>query len=363
MTATAVRRMKGASVVRRTPTAVAYSGGFVVFAAVVIGALTVGPARLPVRAVLATFVDALPGLKMKTALQGSDRNILFLLRLPRIALGALVGAALSAAGASYQGVFRNPLADPYLLGAAAGAGVGATLVFTYSSVFTNWPVNPLPIAAFCGALGAVALAALMAKAVGSQTGAMESSSAVLLLAGVAVASFLTAVQTFIQQRRSDTLRLVYNWILGGLTTTGWSEVLLIIPYLAISASVMLLLARRVDVMALGDDEAKTLGVSPQRVRMIIVIAATLATAAAVAVSGLISFVGLIVPHAVRSVVGHAQGAVLVMSMILGGAFVVVADTIARTIDSPAELPLGVITAFIGAPTFAFLLVRQHRRGH
>ncbi len=335
----------------------------IVFAVVIVGALTVGPARLPVRSVIATFVDALPGIRMRSALHGSDRNILFLLRLPRIALGALVGAALSAAGASYQGVFRNPLADPYLLGAAAGAGVGATLVFAYPSAFSHWPVNPLPIAAFVGALGAVGMAALMAKAVGSQPGAVDSSSAVLLLAGVAVASFLTAIQTFIQQRRSDTLRLVYNWILGGLTTTGWSEVLLIIPYLVISAFVMLILARHIDVMALGDDEATTLGVSPHRIRLVIVIVATLATAAAVAVSGLISFVGLIVPHAVRAIVGHAQGAVLVMSMIVGGAFVVVADTAARTIVSPAELPLGVITAFVGAPAFAFLLLRQHRRGH
>jgi iron complex transport system permease protein len=349
------------STVHKTSLVRAMIGSLLLLALTIVGGLSFGAVGLSLRSVLATLLDAV-GIHTKSALQGTDRSVLFQLRLPRIVLGGLVGAALSMAGASYQGVFRNPLADPYLLGAAAGAGVGATISFTYASSFQGWVVNPVPIAAFVGALFAVALSAAMAKAVGSQSHSGTTPSSVLLLSGVAVASFLTSVQTFIQQRRSDTLRLVYNWILGGLTTSGWSEVWLILPYLVIAAIVALLLARRVDVMAVGDDEAKSLGVSPTRVRVVIVLAATLATAAAVSVSGLIGFVGLIVPHAVRAIVGHAHGSVLIVSMILGAAFVMFADTVARTIIAPGELSLGIVTAFIGAPTFAFLLFRQHRGG-
>jgi iron complex transport system permease protein len=339
--------------------------GLIILGIAIISGLIIGAVGLAWRNVIATLLDALPGVQMSSAYSGMDRTILTQVRLPRVVLAGLVGAALSLAGASYQGVFRNPLADPYLLGAASGAGVGATLVFTQSRLFAGWPINPLPIAAFAGAMLAVALSALMAKAVGAQTNsalgtATMGSSSVLLLAGVAVASFLTSVQTVIQQGRTDTLRRVYTWILGGLTTSGWSEVLLITPYLLVSAFVALMLARRVDVMALGDDEAKSLGVSPRNVRAAIIIVATLATAAAVSVSGLISFVGLIIPHAMRAMVGHAQGAVLIMSMIMGAAFLIATDTAARTIVAPGELPLGVLTAFVGAPTFALILIRQHR---
>ena len=340
---------------------VAAFAGVVVFAVVV--GLSVGAVHLSFANVVATLWERITGFGSSRVLTGSDAAVLFQIRLPRVVLGLLVGSALSLAGASYQGVFRNPLADPYLLGAASGAGLGATLVLSKAVDITGWQVNALPLAAFLGAVIAVLLSVGMAAAVGSgaSDGSVASSSAVLLLAGVAVASFLTAVQTFVQQQRAESLRVVYAWILGGLTTSGWSEVRLIAPYLIVSAVVLLALARRLDVMAVGDDEARSLGVSPTQVRIIVVIAASLATAAAVAVSGLIGFVGLVIPHAVRSLVGHGNRFVLAGSILVGGAFVVLADSIARTIVAPAELPLGVITAFVGAPAFALLLVREHRR--
>ena len=324
--------------------------------------LSVGAVHLPFRQVIATLWERITGLGGPSVLTGTDAAVLFEIRLPRVVLGLLVGSALSLAGASYQGVFRNPLADPYLLGAAAGAGLGATLVLSRAVAVTGWQVNALPIAAFLGAMIAVLLSVAMASVVGSgvSDGSVTSSSAVLLLAGVAIASFLTAVQTFVQQQRAESLRVVYAWILGGLTTSGWSEVRLVAPYLAVAAAVLLVLARKLDVMAVGDDEARSLGVSPTRVRIAVVAAASLATAAAVSVSGLIGFVGLVVPHAVRSLVGHGHRFVLGGSILLGGAFVVLADSVARTVVAPAELPLGVITAFIGAPAFALLLIRQHR---
>ena len=325
-------------------------------------ALVVGAAGLGFSDVVRTFGNWVPGVHLSHALVGVDRTVLMEIRLPRVALAALVGGALAVAGASFQGVFRNPLVDPYLLGTASGAGLGATIVLSYSSAVAGWPINPLPVAAFVGALSAVALSGMLAAAVGgsaSESGGAASSS--LLLAGIAVASFLTSIQTFVQQRRSDTLRLVYAWILGGLTTSGWGEVRLVLPYVAVSAAVLLVLARALDVLAVGDEEARSLGVSPSKVRLGVVLFASLATAAAVSVAGLIGFVGLIVPHAVRAVVGQKSRIVLIVSFLVGAAFLVAADSVARTIISPAELPLGVITAFVGAPIFGAILIRQHRR--
>ena len=333
------------------------------FAACIV-ALVVGAAGLGFGDVIRSLIDLVPGIHLNHVLDGVDRTVLLEIRLPRIVLAGLVGGALSIAGSAFQGVFRNPLVDPYLLGTAAGAGLGATLVFSFASVFSGWIVNPLPVAAFIGALVAVTLSGLLASAVGGAgteygTGLPSSS---LLLAGIAVASFLTSMQTFFQQRRSDTLRSVYAWILGGLTTSGWGEVRLVLPYIAVSGIVLTVVAQAIDVMAVGDEEARSLGVSPGRIRLIVVVFASLATAAAVSVAGLIGFVGLIVPHAVRAVVGQRSRTVLLVSFLVGAAFLVGADAIARTALAPAELPIGVITAFIGAPGFAVLLVRQHRRG-
>jgi iron complex transport system permease protein len=173
-----------------------------------------------------------------------------------------------------------------------------------------------------------------------------------------VASFLTAVQTFVQQQNSDTLREVYTWILGRLGTAGWNDVVLILPYAAVSIAVLLLHGRLLDVLGLGDDEAESLGLRPTRVRLTVVVAASLATAAAVAVAGLIGFVGIIVPHAVRMIVGASNRWIVPLSALAGAAFLVLADMAARTVVAPAELPIGVVTAVIGAPFFALLLRRS-----
>jgi iron complex transport system permease protein len=166
------------------------------------------------------------------------------------------------------------------------------------------------------------------------------------------------VHAFAQQKGTDTLRVVYAWILGGLVTSGWSEVVMVSPYLFVAAVVILMHRRMLDVLSVGDDEAKTLGISPSQVRLTVVIAASLGTAAAVAVSGLIGFVGLVVPHAVRLVFGSRHRITLPASALFGAAFLVLADVASRTIVAPAELPIGVITAFFGAPFFGWLLVRK-----
>jgi iron complex transport system permease protein len=274
--------------------------------------------------------------------------IVWQLRAPRVVLAAMVGGMLAIAGASYQGVFRNPLVDPYLLGVAGGAGLGATLVIAYAGDNAQL----VPPAAFVGGAIAVVLAYAL--------GARSRSSTALVLAGVTVATFTAAVQTFVQQQHSDQLRNVYTWLLGGFSTATWHDVGVAAPYMAVSSLVLLLHRRVLDVLSLGDEEAAALGVDVGRVRLVIVIAATLGTAAAVAVSGLIVFVGIIVPHVIRLLVSTSYRAVVPLSLLVGGGFLALTDVLARTVLSPQELPIGVITAFFGAPFFAFVL-RNVRR--
>lgn len=282
-------------------------------------------------------------------------NIIWHVRMPRVALAAIVGAMLSLAGAGYQGVFRNPLVDPYLLGAAGGAGLGATLVIAFGRTHTSgWLVDPLPLAAFVGALAAVAITYF----VGASFGAMRSPTT-LVLAGVAVASLTSAMQAFILQRSSDgVVRTVYNWILGSLIKASWSDVLLVLPYVVVSSAVLLAHRRQLDVMRVGEDEATTLGINVRRVRIVVVIAATIGTAAVVSVSGLITFVGIVVPHVVRMLFGGSYRRVLPLSIVIGAAFLILADIPARMLQNPAETPIGVVTAFCGAPFFILLLRRR-----
>jgi iron complex transport system permease protein len=318
----------------------------------------VGALPLPPGGVVVTLLDRLLdplGLHVSGGLTGTQEAVLLQLRLPRVILASLVGAGLAISGASYQGVFRNPLADPYLLGAAAGAGLGATLVIAYSPSQTLGPFGVVPLAAFVGALVGVGFALLLGTAAGG------SHSPTLLLAGVAVAAFLAAAQTLVQQQNTDDLREVYGWLLGQLGRTQWSDVVLVLPYLVPACLVLLFCGRPLDVLAVGDDEASALGVHPGRLRLLVILAASMATASAVAVSGLIGFVGLVVPHIARRFVGGSHARVLPVSLLIGGAFLVLADLVARVVLAPAELPIGVVTAFVGAPFFAALLWTGARR--
>ncbi len=322
----------------------------VVLVGCMLAGLFIGAVHIPPGGVVLDILDHLPLVHIDSGLTEQQRDVLWLLRMPRVALGALVGATLGLGGAAYQGTFRNPLADPYLLGVAAGAGLGATIAIVYAQGHSLGGQSLLPVLAFAGGALAVALAMLVGRSFGE-----GRSSTTLILGGVAVATFLTAVQTFVQQSRDDTLRIVYDWILGRLATSQWSEVRMVLPYLVVSAVVVLLHGRMLDVLGLGDDTAESLGVNPARVRGIVVIAVTLGTAAAVAVSGLIGFVGIVVPHVVRLLGVRGYRALLPLSALAGGAFLVLCDLLARTALSPAELPIGVVTALVGAPVFALVL--------
>ena len=337
------------------PDATRLSGRWLLGGVVAVGLATVvgvvsGPIGLPVGGAVLELVDHLPLVDVDSGLTDAQGAIVWEIRAPRVVLGLLVGGLLAGAGAGYQGVFRNPLADPFLLGIAAGAGLGATLAIVGGWGDGAGLFDALPMAAFLGALLAVGVSATL-----STRRRGTSTPATLILAGVAVASFFTAVQTYVQQRHADTLRQVYSWILGTLSTSGWDEVLVLLPYAAVCGAVLVAGVGALDVLAVGDDEATSLGLHPRRIRAVILVAASLATAAAVAVSGLIGFVGLIVPHAVRQLAGITHRRVVPLSMLFGAAFLALADVLARTVQSPAELPIGVITAFIGAPFFLFIL--------
>ncbi len=326
--------------------------GFLLVALLV--SLAVGPVGIGIGAIVRSGLSYVPLLHVHQPLGWPDRAILWQVRAPRVALGALVGGMLAVAGASYQGVFRNPLCDPYLLGVAGGAGLGATLAIVYGSATAagSWLV---PVAAFAGAIAAV----LVTYALGRSAGAARTTGA-LVLAGVTMATFTAAVQTFVQQQHTQQLQNVYAWLLGGFATSTWRDVAICAPYVAASSLVLVLHRRVLDVLSLGDDEATSLGVNVARARLAIVAAATLGTAAAVSVSGLIAFVGIIVPHTVRLLVSTSYRAVIPLSLAAGAGFLVLTDVAARTILSPAELPIGVVTAFLGAPFFA-LVLRSSRR--
>ena len=346
-----------AVLVRRIRPARAVTVALALLIVAVLLGVAIGPAGLSVPQVLDALAVRLPW-HPHLAVSALDTAIVWQIRLPRVMLGLLVGSMLAGGGAAYQGVFRNPLADPYLLGVAAGAGLGATIVIVSGA---NTALTP-PVA-FAGAVVAVALTYALGATAGrhGQTPAGRSGTGSILLAGIAVAAMLTALQTYLQEQHTQILANVYAWILGGLSAATWSDVWLILPYVAVSAVALLAHRRLLDVLRVGEDEAATLGVNVARVRLAVVMAATLGVAAAVAVSGLIGFVGIIVPHAVRLTAGPSYRVLLPVSMIGGAAFLVLADVVARTAQAPAEVPIGVITALLGGPFFLFVLSSRRAR--
>jgi iron complex transport system permease protein len=319
------------------------AGALVFLAASLLVGLAVGPAQI---GFVPLVESALSPLGVHSPLSGPEHAIVWELRAPRVVLAALVGGMLAIAGSAYQGVFRNPLADPYLLGVAAGAGLGATVAIGYIS--SNAGI--VPIAAFVGAAFAVAGAYVIGRSVGG-----ARTTGTLILAGVTMATFLAAAQTFVLQQRAQNLKEIYAWLLGGFIVADWRDVRLAAPYVAVGAVVILLHRRVLDVLSLGDEEAAALGMDVRRARLLLIGAATIGTAAAVAVSGLIAFVGIIVPHTVRLLVSTSYRAVVPLSLVVGGGFMVFADVLARSVLSPQELPIGVVTAIFGAPFFAVVL--------
>jgi iron complex transport system permease protein len=324
----------------------------VALSAAVVCGLVIGPTSIGTTRVIGdVFSHVGIGHSTLTPLQSI---IVWQIRAPRMVLGLLAGAMLAVAGGTYQGVFRNPLADPYLLGVAAGAGLGATIAIADVGGGLSTP-SWTPILAFGGAMIAVAFTWI----VGGR--GLRSSTATLILAGVAVASLLTSVQTFLLQKSTpESIARVYIWLLGSLASANWGSVTLVLPYVVVCVILCVIAGRALDVMSVGEDESRSLGVPVRRVRFVVIAASSLGTAAIVSAVGLVGFVGIIVPHIVRLLVGTSYRRILPISVIFGAAFLVFADTIARTIMAPSELPLGVVTAAIGAPVFVIVLSLRRR---
>ena len=320
-------------------------------AAAVVGGLVIGPTSIGTQRVIGDLASHVGlGRSTLTALQST---IVWQLRAPRLVLGLLAGAMLAVAGGTYQGVFRNPLADPYLLGVAAGAGLGATFAIVNVGGGFATP-SWTPLLAFVGAMAAVSITWIL----GGQ--GMRSSAATLILAGVAVSSLLTSAQTFLQQSSSNSIARVYIWLLGSLATASWHSVTMVLPYVVVCIVICVAAGRALDVLSVGEDESRSLGLPVRRVRLVVVVASSLGTAAIVSAVGLIGFVGIIVPHIVRLLVGTSYRRILPISVAFGAAFLVLSDTVARTVLAPSELPIGVVTAMIGAPVFVVILNVRRR---
>lgn len=306
---------------------------------------------------LAVAVGAvpIPPLDVLAALTGSGdpttRAIVMDLRLPRVVLATLIGAVLAVAGTVFQALLRNPLAEPYILGVSGGAAVAAVAVIGFAGAVSAWA---LPLAAFAGGLGAIILVFRIAASVGS---ALDTR--VLLLAGVVVGAFFNAVILLLLTLADvETFRSAVFWMMGSLAMARWSSVLLLAAYTLPSLALLLALARPLNLMAVGEETALYLGTPVERVKRVAYVVASLLVAGGVAVAGVIGFVGLIVPHALRLVWGGDHRFLLPGSALAGAAFLLLADTAARTIAAPVELPVGVVTALVGVPVFVVLLTRR-----
>jgi iron complex transport system permease protein len=322
--------------------------------AIALLSVAIGSVFIPPDVTIKILLARLPLLHVAPDWPETFEQILLQIRLPRVALVALAGAALACSGTAYQGLFRNPLADPYLIGVASGAGLGAIVAITLRGAQALLGAPLVPAGAFAGALLTVALVYAIGR-VGRST-----PITMLLLAGVAVGTIATSIATFLLLRLSQQSARVLSFLLGGYGGAGWDAVLAVAPFALLGYALLFLLARPLNLLLFDEEQARQLGVDVERVTLVVVVAATLMTAAAVAFCGLIGFVGLIVPHACRMLVGADHRRLLPLATLGGAGFLLLADLLARTLIAPEELPLGVVTALVGAPCFLWLLRRTRR---
>ena len=330
-------------------------GGCIVVVAGIFAA-TQGTVDIPFTAVVKILVSRIPGVGAPSDISSTWDTILWQLRLPRVVLAAIVGGALAMSGAAYQGLFKNPLADPYLVGVASGAGLAATVVLLTGVPMVVFGISALPVAAFIGGIGAVAIAYSIARS------SQGTPLTTLILAGVAISSLAGAASSLLMIRSDPDLRPVLSWLLGSFISAEWDESGIALLYLIPCLGVILGFARTLNVLQFSEEHAVSLGVDVEKTKLILIGMATLATATAVSFSGLIGFVGLVAPHVVRLIWGVDYRFILPMSGLVGATFLVLADLVARTAVSPAELPVGIVTAFCGAPFFLYILRRRRARG-
>ncbi len=327
-------------------------GLLLLFGVMVAFATTVGSVRIPLSTTIDILLSKLPLVDITPHWTSALETIILEIRLPRIILAGLVGAALAIAGATYQGLFRNPLADPYLIGVAQGAALGAVVGFVLPIDWQGLGLGTVPLFAFIGALLSVAVVYTVAR-VGK---VMPVTT--LILAGVALGALLSSIVSFLIITSPEQIHGIMFWLMGSFSLTQWSEVAFVLPYMAVGVGVLLVYARSLNVMQLGEEQAQQLGIDVEKLKLILLTAATLVTAAAVSFVGIIGFVGIIIPHAVRLIWGPDYRFLLPLSVLVGAIFLILTDIVARTILAPSEVPIGIITAFCGAPFFLYLLRRR-----
>lgn len=308
-------------------------------------ALSVGAASIPLLSTAKILWEKLAGQSNLT----SYHTIIFDVRLPRVLLSALVGAALATSGAIFQGLFRNPMADPYIIGVSSGAALGAASAIVFRLNYWILGSCMIPLAAFLGAL----LATLVVYQIARMGGRIPISA--LLLSGIALGSFLSAIMTFLLVIKGRDLQAVFFWLMGGFSARGWEHVKMVVPFIIIGLPASFFFARDLNLMLLGEEKAVQLGADVERLKRLMLVISSLIAAAAVSVSGLIGFVGLMTPHIVRTLFGPDHRLLLPTTALGGAIFLVLADTAARVVLAPSEIPVGIITAFFGAPFFIYLL--------
>ena len=333
----------------------------ILFLIILVSSLNLGFATIPFNNILKILTKQIPVLGEIIDVSDISQTaevIIMQIRLPRVLCGALVGAALATAGVIYQGIFRNPMADPYVIGAMSGASLGSALVIVLGVGVALLGVNTLQIFAFFGSLATVLFVYTISRS-GSRV-----PVTMLLLTGIAITYFQSAIVTFLQVIASD--RLLHGltfWLIGSLAPTeNWNRVWSIFPLIAVGILISYLYSRDLNILALGEDQAQHLGVETEKVKRILLICGALLTAAAVSISGLIGFVGLIIPHLTRVVIGPDHRVLLPTAAIVGASFLMICDAIARVAMGSGEAPVGVITALSGGPFFIYLL-RRRKKGY
>lgn len=319
-------------------------------------AISAGSVSVPISEIIKIIGSEVFYLPIDNNVDSMYVSIVYDIRLPRVILAGLVGASLAIAGAAFQGLLRNPLADPYILGVSSGASVGAvsTLFFNISIPFLG--MYTLPFLSILTALATIMIVLFFAKKI-DKTMRVES----IILTGVIFSSFLGSAVSLIIALTGEELQQIMGWLLGSVSMRGWRYVGIILPFLLVGGLLLLINTRELNAMSLGEDRAQHLGVDVGKRKMLILMSGSILTGAAVAVSGTIGFVGLVIPHLTRKLWGPDHIYLLPLSIITGAGFLILTDLLSRTIISPQVLPVGVITALVGAPVFTMILVRQRKR--
>ncbi|WP_163527746.1 FecCD family ABC transporter permease [Halobacillus ihumii] len=333
----------------------AYIGSFMILIGAWLAGVAVGSVPIPLPVIIGAIAEAVS--PYQSTIDPINISIIVDVRLPRVVLAGLVGASLAIAGASFQGLLQNPLADPYTLGVSSGASVGAVLVLFVGFSFPVFSAFTLPIVSISTAVLTLLFVIVFARML-DRTLSIET----LILTGIVMGSFLGSVISLMIALTGEELRQIVGWLLGSVAMRGWNHVGLLFPFFAVGVLLLLTQGQELNAMSLGEERARQLGVPTEKRKTLILLAASILTGAAVAVSGTIGFVGLVVPHICRRLFGTDHRHLIPLSLINGATFLILADLISRTIIAPAELPIGVITSLIGAPIFAFILYQQRKKG-